>query len=527
VGARAGLLYLATTAGGVLGSLVAGFGLLPRLGVQATVGVAGLCVVAALLCVWRTTRGAGAAPRGRGVLAVAGALAGVAVGAWSLLPDEYLLRRSLPLAPGASGRGVLAVHEGVNETLAVVAQRGPALALMTNGHNMSKTSLSAQRYMDAFVHVPLLLRDDVENVMVMCFGVGNTTAAALRHPGVKRVDVVDLSYDVLAHAEYFDRVNGRPLEDPRVDVYVNDARHHLLMLEGEAYDLVTGEPPPITHAGVVNLYTREFFELVRSRLRPGGLATYWLPLGQVGDGAARSMVRAFLDVFPNAVLLSGYRTHLILVGRKGGRIEIDPAAVARRLASQPALRDDLRPLSLDSPVEIVGMLAATPETLERATRGVAPLRDDDPILEYAVHELQADGRIPADLVSVADLPHWCPRCWNGGLDPDDARRLRGYLEVMARYYASEAFLASRLDVPVLRVAELSEEAKRATEESLYLRDLLSLLSPLHRRALALERHGRPGLAVASLERVVRAHPGDTRAREDLAWLRARVAVPSR
>ena len=375
--------------------------------------------------------------------------------------------------------------------------------------------------MRAFVHVPMLLGDDIERILVMCFGVGNTVNAALLYPGVRQVDVVDLSPDVLAHSEYFEVVNGHPLDDPRTRVYVNDARHHLLMVDEETYDLVTGEPPPPTHVGVVNLYTREFFELARSRLRPGGWMTYWLPLHTVGESVARKMVRAFLDVFPQAVLLSGYRDELILVGRRQAPIEIHPDLVERRVAAVPGLRSELRGIALGSPVELVGMLAATTPTLERATRGVEPLRDDRPILEYGIRELQSDPWIPSDLVSVADVDLWCPRCWTDALDREEQRRLRGYLEVISHYYRSQAFLRSRIEPALGSEVELSEDAARAVADSLYLQDLLHRLPPLYQHALLLERHGQPRLAIASLKKLLRADPEYRRAQVDLAELQRR------
>ncbi len=524
VGARAGALYLANTVGGVLGSLVAGFALLPRLGIQTTVTFVMVCVLAALGALWGAAGWRALSAPGRRVQAVAAVAVVLALCSWSLLPGQFLLRRSLPLAPGASGRGVIALNEGVNETIAIVAQTGPKLLLLTNGHAMSGTGFESQRYMRAFAHVPMLLQDGVENVMVMCYGVGTTANAILMHPGVKRVDVVELSHDVLLHSDYFSPVNGRPLEDPRTQVYVNDARHHLHMLGEETYDLVTGEPPPMTHAGVVNLYTREFFELLRSRLRPDGLVTYWLPLWQVGEASARSMVRAFLDVFPGALLLSGYREELILVGRQGDApLEIDPEALTRRVDAVPGLRDELRSIALDSPAEWVGLLAATTPTLERATRGVSPLRDDHPTLEYSIREVQRDPRIPSDLVSLADVERWCPRCRAGAFGPEEERQLRGYLEVIGHYYRSDAFLASRFQSMLGADAALSEEAKRAVAGSLYLQDLLLVLPPDYRRALLLALHGRPRLAISSLETVVRTHPDHARARADLEWLRTRFA----
>jgi spermidine synthase len=403
VGGRAGLLYLANTLGGVLGSLLAGFVLLPRLGIQATVTALVIAALAALFGLWRAVGGR-ATERSAGWLRAAscGAIL-LALAVWTRLPGDFLVRRSLPLAPGATGGGLLAVHEGVNETLAIFWEPGPSLTLLTNGHRMSGTNFDAQRYMRAFVHVPMLLDPEIERVLVMCFGVGTTARAALFHPEVRQIDIVDLSPDVLAHAGYSESVNGRPLEDPRVSVFVNDARHHLSMSSAESYDLITGEPPPITHAGVTNLYTEEFFALARSRLRRGGFVTYWLPLWQVGESTARAVIRAFLDVFPGAVLLSGYGPELILVGRKEAPIEIDPQQVLQRLNQLPELKEDLRGIELASLPDLVGMLVAASPGLESATRGVSPLRDDRPLLEYAVRELQGDPQIPRDLATPSDV----------------------------------------------------------------------------------------------------------------------------
>ena len=281
VGERAGILYLSNTLGGVAGSLLTGFWLVPTFGIQTAAGLIVACVLTAVFAVVLAARGL--EPAAGWIRATALVACMAAVVGWVRLPEHALLARGLPQEVVSGKEQVLALREGVNETIAVVNRDGMALRLFTNGHNMSGTSFSAQRYMRAFVHVPMLLSDEIENVMIMCFGVGNTASAALMHPTVKRLDVVDLSADILDHSKYFEPVNGRPLEDPRVRVHVNDARHHLRMLDGEIYDLITGEPPPIAHAGVASLYTQEFFEIAKQRLRPGGFMTYWLPMNQVGE----------------------------------------------------------------------------------------------------------------------------------------------------------------------------------------------------------------------------------------------------
>ncbi len=513
VGTRAGLLYLATTAGSVLGSLLGGFVLLPRLGMQATAGVVLVTLGVALLTLARASR-----PLRRERLPFAACAVALlaALAAWQRLPPTALLDQRLTRFEKEGSR-IVAVREGVNETIAVVDHPLGA-RLVTNGFLMSGTTLLGQRYTRAFVLIPALLADRFENVMVMCFGVGNTANAALSDPAVRRVDVVDLSRDILEHAGHFANSNSGTLTDPRVMVHVNDARHHLRMLPGPTYDLITGEPPPLPHAGVVSLYTQEFFELARSRLRPGGIISYWLPAIQISEAATRSVVRAFLEVFPDALLLDGHSQQLMLVGRKDAALELDPASARARMHASPLLLRDLRRTSLDRVVELVGTLAATHATLSRATLGVTPLRDDRPALEYQARDMVWDRQLPADLFSVADYTVWCPRC--AELSDDERQEIAGYLEVIDAYYRSRSFLRAQPGNTPRFEPELSARARRAVARSVYLQDLLGTLPESHRKALAAAQHGRSEEAVRVLERLARQRPSSLRLQFDLATLLA-------
>jgi hypothetical protein len=216
----------------------------------------------------------------------------------------------------------------------------------------------------------------------------------------------------------------------------------------------------------------------------------------------------------------------MLVGRKDAPIEIDPERVKSYLAELPALREDLRGIELASVPDLVGMLAATAPTLERATRDTAPLTDDHPLLEYAIREMQPDWRIPAELFSVADADRWCPRCFEGALDAEVEVELHAYLEVMALYYRSDAFLSGLPVSPRGGGPPLSEDAERALAQHVYLQDLFSELPPEYRSALYLVRHGRPQQAIARLTQLVRANPSNDRAWQDLAHLQRRVELRS-
>jgi len=461
VGGRAGLLYLANTAGAVGGSLSAGFLLLPVLGIQSSTTVLAVMAAAALVPLYLGSRddiesttsaatrvprpahgGHGFMPRraGRksppyGVFVSSLTVAGVALGAWLLLPSNYLISRAL-LFPIEKA---YAVSEGLTEVVAVTDGPDGGKVLVTNGHPMSSTELFSQRYMRAMAHIPLLSLDRPQRVLVLCFGVGNTAHAATLHPSVHRVDVVDLSRHILQHSRYFTDFNHDVLRDSRVSVYVNDGRDHLRVAAPGTYDLITLEPPPIVHAGVSALYSREFYTSARSRLTPGGQISQWLPVFGVPDSIILSMIRAFIDVFPNAVLLSGANTNLLLIGSRDTPNQIDPNRIAAALSQAPAVQDDLRRLDLGTVREIVGTFVAPARTLEAATRDAMPVTDDRPIQEYGKRSLInfGDGGISPSVVAVREVASWCPGCFSGGKPSPLVAGLDTYLALTDIAYRSQ------------------------------------------------------------------------------------------
>jgi spermidine synthase len=432
VGRRAGVLYLSNTAGAVSGSLVAGFLLLPVFGMQASVTTLTVTASLAIVPIHLAT-----ADRRR-THVVAGALstAVVALGAWLLLPADYLISKGF-LFPIEKA---YAVSEGLTEVIAVTDGPNGGRVLVTNGHPMSSTELFSQRYMRAMAHIPLLAHPNPQRVLVLCYGVGNTAHAAALHPSVDRIEVVDLSRHVLEHSPYFEAFNRGVLRDPRVAVYINDGRHHLRMQPPGSYDLITLEPPPIVHAGVAALYSREFYASARSRLAPQGILSQWLPVFGVSEGVVLAMTRAFIDVFPNAVLLSGANLNLLLVGTNDARNEIDPSRVAEALTRAPAVQADLQRLDLGSLREIVGTFVAPSAVLADATKSVPPVTDDRPLQEYGKWSLVdfGEGGIPSSLIAIGRVAEWCPGCFRGGKPAAAVDGLDAYLALAELAYRAPA-----------------------------------------------------------------------------------------
>jgi tetratricopeptide (TPR) repeat protein len=399
--------------------------------------------------------------------------------------------------------------------------------------------------MRALAHIPLLSMENPDSVLVIGFGVGNTTHAATLHPSVRRVEIADLSRDILRHASYFADANREVLSDPKVTVHINDGRQHLQMLPPASYDLVVLEPPPIAYAGVSALYSREFYALARSRLKADGYISQWLPAYQVPTDTALSMIRAFIDVFPQAVLLSGAEAELLLVGTTAERIAIDPERLSSTLSTSPAVRADLARIGLGRPHEIVGTFVGSARTLADAARSVEPVLDDRPLQEYGVRSiLNVSHGVPEDVVDLRSVAEWCPRCFAGGQPIATMADLRLYFELLTLAYD-----ASREQIAEARA--LWQREGRTILGSEYLGALVPESADTHnvlglaaaergdfdtavaefRRALQLqpdraETHWHLGAALASrgaltegqqhLQRSVELDPANANARNDLA-----------
>ncbi|MBT9555356.1 MAG: hypothetical protein IV100_04960 [Myxococcales bacterium] len=459
VGSRAGLLYLSNTLGGVVGSLAAGFALIPSMGMQRSalwLGVLAFIagVIPVLTGFWRSR--SLALPRVNSPMArltmTACAMLGVGgVLGFSALAPDHLMSQLATVHVGSET--VLTVAEGPNETIAVteVPSTGER-KLWTNGHPMTGTTYMAQRYMRAFVHLPMLLgaagEEPIESnrALVICFGVGNTVHAATLHPELESIDVADVSESILDHAPWFRTWNHDVLTSPKVHVHLNDGRQHLRAQTDGAYRLITLEPPPLTHAGVAALYSRDFYEIAKQKLARGGYLTQWLPLYQVPSYTAMSLIKAFIDVFPGAVLANGYGRELILIGRNGGTISFDPDEVASRLEHNPALLADLRAIDLSSLTELVTSFVANHERMVTLTQGVAALTDDLPGLEYAPNKLP-EAVIPIDLYGIRELPRFCPKCATARAD---LPLLAETVDLLTGLYASEPYLVISRTRPIAK-----------------------------------------------------------------------------
>jgi spermidine synthase/tetratricopeptide (TPR) repeat protein len=223
-------------------------------------------------------------------------------------------------------RKLLFFEEGLTDTVAAFEDNygildPDAKRLITNGVSMSAVNFIASRYMKLLAHLPIMLVENPENVLVVCFGTGQTTGAATLHPKVKSVDSVDLSESVLKAGNVFSSHNYNVLKSEKISIILQDGRNHLLTTQ-KMYDVITSEPPPPRTAFTVNLYSKEYYELAQKHLNPGGIMTQWIPLHSQGKQEVLMHFKTFLSVFPHAIAWMPVANELLIIG-SNSKIDID------------------------------------------------------------------------------------------------------------------------------------------------------------------------------------------------------------
>jgi len=378
-GETAGRLTLANTLGGLTGALAAGFVMLPTLGVERSIAIS---VVAYGIVV--AVSGAGPLADTRLHLRRIW-IASLAVVALAVLvfPRGAMERRHLATSVARfldERTHVAVVREGVNQTTTLLRSdwQGETVShrLVTNGHSMSATALADRRYMKMFVHWAVAVRPNAQRALLISHGLGSTAKALTDTRSLRRIDVVDISPEILALAETIFLATENPLRDPRVRVHVEDGRFYL-QTTGEVYDLITGEPPPPKAAGIVNLYSREYFQLVRHRLTAGGVATYWLPVEELDEGDARAVVAAFCAAFADCSLWTGAGAHWMLAGTRGLSERASEEAFTAQWRDG-IVGPELVRLGVEQPEQLGATFLADAVQLAPWLVGGAPLDDDHP-----------------------------------------------------------------------------------------------------------------------------------------------------
>lgn len=397
VGRSVGKLYAVNTLGAIAGAFLAGFALVPAWGVEKALiwaSVANLVLGLVLLLSVKPVRLS---------VKVATVAASLPLIFWlahsPALWDKVVLmscqseRRQLVKRPVAHKSFAhfrrrlkddveeLFWEDGASSTVAVARYRASRQrSLVTNGHVDASDGQGDMNTQVLLAAYPLLWKPDAHDVAVIGWGAGVSVGTATAFP-VRSIVAVELEPAVVRASKFFHHVNRRAEENKIVRIEYNDGRNFLLATDQD-FDVIVSEPSNPWQAGVCNLFTREYFQICRQRLRPGGIFSFWLQIAEIPPRNLRGILKSLNSVFPHTLALLSDPGNLVILA-SDRPLSADPNRV-ESLTRQPPVAETLAKVDIGSSEAVLARLVAASDGLRKLAGKSRPNVDDTNRLEYAV-----------------------------------------------------------------------------------------------------------------------------------------------
>ncbi|HEY5091263.1 MAG TPA: fused MFS/spermidine synthase, partial [Polyangia bacterium] len=396
-GRSSGHVYAANTVGAIIGALAISFWAIPAYGTQWAQRIlvlgAGLSA-ATLLFVMRR------APRlgGRRVLSPAWPLAGCALAAAFLpgLPDMFKAHGRY-IWYIEQGDRYPYVSEGAASTVAVHIAPNGYSNFHVSGRVEATNNPNDLRTERLIGHLSGLLHHGPESVLVVGLGAGITAGSLTLYPEVKRIVICEIEPRVVGAAQQFARENYNALTNPKVEIVFDDARHFLATTR-EKFDIITSDPIHPWVRGNSILFSREYYAIVKAHLKPGGIASQWVPLYETSEAAIQIQMKTFVGAFPDGTVWNtmqharGY--DVVLVG-SAEPLRVDAAAIQARIDRTPEIAKSLRDVRIAGAVDLLATYGASGPDMTAWLAGTPVNRDFSLKLEYisglALNNREADA----------------------------------------------------------------------------------------------------------------------------------------
>jgi spermidine synthase len=334
-GRLVGGVYAANTVGAILGAAGASLLLIPTIGTQhaqqALIILAAVSGILAIMPLLSKSSDEGGGPLATAALFAGCALAGFCAYTLPAVPPQLIAYgRDLPARYKDSD--VIYSGEGMNASIAISRIQNE-IQFHVSGKVEASTLPQDMRLQRMLAHIPAMIHPNPQSVLIVGFGAGVTSGTFVVHPSVKRIVIVEIEPLIpKITGKYFAKENYNVLTDPRTQLIIDDARHYILTSK-EKFDIITSDPIHPWVKGNATLYSKEYFELCRKHLNPGGVVTQWVPLYESDMETVKSEVSTFFSIFPNGTFWgnqeggSGYDS--ILLGQEN-KFSLDLDALYNR-----------------------------------------------------------------------------------------------------------------------------------------------------------------------------------------------------
>ena len=365
-----GEVYAANTAGSIAGALAFSLFLIPGFGTrgsqQILLAVSAAGAVAAGVAAMRNTK-----IRSAAVAIVLAAIVSSTAVIFSVddVPWEVIAygRRIAPtiraadLYPDGTATKVLFRGEGINSSV-VIADRAGLRQFYVSGKAEASSAPADMRLERMMGHIPALLHPNPRSILTVGFGAGVTAGSFVPYPDVESLVICELeSLIPPASTEFFGPQNYSVMNDPRTRIVYDDARHFIFTTK-QKFDVITTDPIHPWVKGTSTLYSKEYYELVKTHLKPGGVVAQWLPIYDSDPATVKSELATFFDVFPNGSLWSNYASNaagydLVLIGGNISGIDVDSIQDRLDRPSYSKVSASISDVGFHSAVEVLASYA--------------------------------------------------------------------------------------------------------------------------------------------------------------------------
>lgn len=442
LGQKSGFIYFLGTIGASLGALVVGQGLIPRLNLMGTIAflcTASLIISLIVLC-FETKR---------------------FYFKWDFFMKCSLLLILTVLCYGRFGypfikmgklqkkgdcwvyknqlRGVdislISYKTGPSGTVSVQhaegIEEGPVRMLLVDGQPVASTERWSQLDAKVLAHIPLMLHPDPRNAITVGYGAGVTSWSMTQY-GID-TDCVEIEPEVYRATNLFSDHNHFVDKLPNFHIIIDDARNYF-HLTSKKYDVISTDVTNLNYKNNSSLYTRDYFEILRSKLAENGIASAWVPMGGVSSYDFKILLKTFQDVFPHTSVWfigkSSTSYFAVLVGTPNV-LSINYGQV-KSLFKRDALNKDLKEVGVLDPLRLLSFLLLDEVAVKEYTKGYPFHTDDFPILEF--HPM-TDFMPMVDLDEIYQHIDFNPLKYITNLRPEEKN-------ILERFFAGEEVMCN-------------------------------------------------------------------------------------
>lgn len=393
VGRSVGTVYASNTVGAIIGAFLAGFVIIPFLGVEKTLlwcSMSNLLIAAVLVYFLQVP------VRLKAILATGAVsclvLAATTIGIWDKVvlsaaqTERRLFMHTREAVPPLSEwmanihrmRKVVFWEDGACASVGVL-NIGGITSLQTNGHidGSDSTDMIHQVLVGAY---PMLFNSKAKNVAVVGWGTGVTIGTASVFPKVEKLVGIEIEPAVMRAAEYFSHVNLNPQKNPKVRLEVNDGRNYLLATD-EKFDAIISQPSNPWQPGVCNLFTSEFFKVCKQRLNPDGVMGLWLQFTEISPEDLKRIFAALKREFKYTMPLSASGCMVVLASNEPLHVSYEALDA---MVKDPKVARQLRLCGIDSTADLLARVICSSDVIDDITKDAQPNSDDKNYLEFNV-----------------------------------------------------------------------------------------------------------------------------------------------